>query len=156
VPGIQIEHDCQIEPVRARPDLADVGAPLPIWAVAGKTLVEKIGSDWTTVLAVGRLPIAPLFQGLQAIITQQPGHTMPPDIKSVFLELDMHAGSTMDFIRRGEVRTYVRQRDDILILSTTDGAALPGKVPALADAKNSAKAMQRKPASRWREKAVRR
>ena len=59
---------------------------------------------------------------------------MPPDSKPLFLEFDMHARRAMGLVGRRELRTDMRQQDQILFLPATGRAALPDKIPALAEA----------------------
>jgi len=48
-PGVEVHHDCQIEPSLVRPDVADIHASFLIRAVAAEILIENIRRNGATV-----------------------------------------------------------------------------------------------------------
>ena len=54
-PGVEVEHDGQVQPALCRPDIADVGSPFLVGCLGGEVLVEKVRCDGLVVLAVRRL-----------------------------------------------------------------------------------------------------
>ena len=40
-PGVEVEHDGQVQPALCRPDIADVGSPFLVGCLGGEVLVEQ-------------------------------------------------------------------------------------------------------------------
>ncbi len=68
---VKIDNDCQIKPAFCGPYVADVDTPFLIWSVTAKVLIQKIGSDRLTVIAVGRALETRLLSGFQTIVSHQ-------------------------------------------------------------------------------------
>lgn len=97
-----------------------------------------MGGDRATVVAVSRLLFDDASAELQTIATHQPGHTMPPDSKSLFLQFGIHVRRAVGLAGCRELCTDMRQQDQILTLPATCRAAASSEMPALADIKNIA------------------
>ena len=88
-PGVEVEHDGQVQPALCRPDIADVGSPFLVGCRGGEVLVEKVRCDGLVVLAVRRLfeLLFPFWR--QPISPHQPSHPMASNLDPILGKLVM-------------------------------------------------------------------
>ena len=88
-PGVEVEHDGQVQPALCRPDIADVGSPFLVGCLGGEVLVEKVRCDGLVVLAVRRLfeLLFPFWR--QPISPHQPSHPMASNLDAILGKLVM-------------------------------------------------------------------
>src|SRR5258708_27770155 len=91
--------------------------------------------------AVGRSFEAPPLPCLEGILSHQPGDPMTTDGDPVIAKLARHARAAVGCVRQCKGRANMGQQHHVLILSTAGRSILPGKIAALADAKNLAETL---------------
>ena len=92
-PGEEIQNDGEIKPSLRRPDIADIDTPFPVRPVTRKILIQKIGGDRASVIAVRCLFETALLFRFQGVIAHQAGRAMAPYGQSVLAQINMHAGA---------------------------------------------------------------
>jgi len=93
------------------------------------------------MMTVGGAFEPPLLPGSEAILTHQPGRPAAPHLQAVVLELARHPRAAIGAVRQGEGRAEMGQQHHVLALAPAGRATPPGKIAALADAKNFTQAL---------------
>lgn len=132
--GEQIDDHRQIEPPLARPDIGDVHTLFLVRGRRREILVDDVGRDRPSMLAVGGSLEPPLLPAAQAVLAHQPRRAPTPDGKTLILQLPRHARTAIGAVRQRECRADMRQHHHVVLLSLAGGAVLPDEVAALADA----------------------
>src|SRR4029077_9014335 len=101
----------------------------------------EVWRDRKGVQAVGRSFEAPPLPCLQGILSHQPGDPMTTDGDPVIAKLARHARAAVGCVRQCKGRANMSQQHHVLMLSTAGRSILPGKIAALADAKNLAETL---------------
>src|SRR5271169_830303 len=140
-PGKEVNDDGKIEPALACPDIGDVGAPFLVRPRCVEVLIEEVWRDRKGVQAVGRSFEAPPLPCLQGILPHQSGDPMTTDGDPVIAKLARHARAAVGCVRQCKGRANMGQQHHVLMLSTAGRSILPGKIAALADAKNLAETL---------------
>ena len=77
-------------------------------------------------------------EAAEGILSHQPGDPMTTDGDPVIAKLARHARAAVGCVRQCKGRANMGQQHPVLILSTAGRSILPGKIAALANAKNLA------------------
>src|SRR4029077_20785473 len=103
----------------------------------------EVWRDRKGVQAVGRSFEAPPLPCLEGILSHQPGDPMTTDGDPVIAKLAWHARAAVGCVRQCKGRANMGQQPHVLMPPTAGRSILPGKIAALADAKNLAETLDR-------------
>ena len=77
--GEEVEHDGQVQPALAGPDVADVGQPDRVRRRDRELPIQPVGRDWMIVTAVGGDLELALGPGPDVVFAHQSGHPFAAD-----------------------------------------------------------------------------
>src|ERR1700712_381050 len=93
------------------------------------------------MVAVGGPLEPPLLPGPEPVLPHQTGRSASSDGQAAVLQLPRHPRAAVRAVRQREGRPDMRQQHHVLMLAATSRTAFPGKVAALANAKDMAQAV---------------
>src|SRR3954469_2761257 len=81
----QIDNDSEVQPAFAGPHVGDVGAPLLVGPHCREILIEQVGGNRPSVMAVGSPLESPLLPSPEAVVAHQPGDPAAADREAAIL-----------------------------------------------------------------------
>src|SRR5215213_3102783 len=97
-PREQIEDHGEVEPALTRPDVRDIGVPFLVRTVRREVLLDQVGSDRKSMMAVGGAFEATFLPGLEPILAHQSGRPTSPDWQAMILEFARHPAAAIGAI----------------------------------------------------------
>jgi len=97
-PSVEVEHHRQIQPALLRPDVGEISPPLLVWRGGGEVLIEPVGRDRESMLALGRAPEAPGLTGPEPVLPHQPRHASPPRRQALLAQFVRHARAAIRLV----------------------------------------------------------
>ncbi len=135
---MQIEHDGEVDPALAGPDIADIAGPFLVWTIRMKVAVQQVRRDIEGMVAIGRYLVFPGPNDLDAVLAHQTANTAMPDIEAQLLQLLGHPGAAVAAQAQAMLIADMGQQHHVGALASRRRALPPGPQSAIRHAQHSA------------------